>query len=64
VLDRNDQKTTTRYASDRVFDGIRPLSAARIAKLRANYRRSHTTAVFRFVAKARRFLGFSGARRG
>ena len=34
------------YASDRVFDGVRPLSADRVAKLRANYQRTHTTTVF------------------
>ncbi len=39
------------YASDRVFDGVRPLSADRVAKLRANYQRTHTTTVFRFVVQ-------------
>ncbi len=39
------------YASDRVFNGTRPLSADRVAKLRANYQRTHTTVVYRFVMR-------------
>lgn len=54
----------TQYASDRVFNGTRPLSAARVAKLRANYQRTHTTIVYRFVARARRLLGFKAAHSG
>jgi hypothetical protein len=45
-----------KYVSNRVFDGTRPLTADRVAKLRANYYRTHTTPVFRFVVRpARRF---------
>ncbi len=39
------------YASDRVFNGTRPLSADRVAKLRANYDRTHTTIIYRFVMR-------------
>ncbi len=43
--------TVKDYASDRVFDGKRVISPARLAQLRANYNRKHTTAVTRFVAR-------------
>jgi hypothetical protein len=47
------------YTSDRVFDGARPIPKARLAKLRANYNRRHTTPTFRFVARVtRRIFGF------
>jgi hypothetical protein len=46
------------YASDRVFDGARPISKARLAKLRANYKRRYTTPTFRIVAQVTRFFGF------
>jgi len=42
------------YASKRVFDGTRPLSADRVAKLRANYYRTQTTTVFRLVVQPAR----------
>jgi hypothetical protein len=59
---QNAHNHVSRYASDRVFDGVRPLSADRAAKLRANYQRTHTTLAFRFVARARRVLGLITAR--
>ena len=66
LVQRKDSHSlgSTQYASDRVFDGVRPLSPARAAQLRARYQRTHTTMVVRFVAKARRFLGLRAARCG
>jgi hypothetical protein len=37
------------YASDRVFDGTRPLSADRVAKIKAHYYKKHTTPVVTYV---------------
>ena len=49
LLARKQCPDTGNYVSDRVFDGVRPLSADRVAKLRANYQRTHTMTVYRFV---------------
>jgi hypothetical protein len=57
MLARTPCPDVSKYASKRVFDGKRTLSAARVAKLRANYERTHTTTVYRFVLQpARRLL--------
>jgi hypothetical protein len=42
------------YASQRVFEGTRKPDADRVAKLRANYYRTQTTTVFRFVVQPAR----------
>jgi hypothetical protein len=42
------------YASQRVFNGTRPLPVDRVAKLRANYYRTQTTTVFRLVVQPAR----------
>lgn len=49
MLARKQCPDISHYVSNRVFDGTRPLSTDRVAKLRANYERTHTTTVFRFV---------------
>jgi hypothetical protein len=50
------------YASDRVFDGKRPISVSRLAKLRANYQRQHLAPVYRLVYQVTRLFGFRAAR--
>jgi len=37
--------TSTDFVSNRVYSGTRRLSPARVALLRANYQRTHTTVV-------------------
>jgi hypothetical protein len=37
----SDNAAVRDYASDRVFDGKRPISADELAKLRAHYLRNH-----------------------
>jgi len=58
MVARKTKPDVSSYASDRVFDGVRPVSPARLAKLRANYRRTHTTPIFRFVARITRLFGY------
>ncbi len=40
MLARKQCPDVSQYVSDRVFDGVRPLSAAQAAKLRASYKRA------------------------
>ena len=61
MLARRPAPRISDYVSNRIFDGTRPLSADRVALLRASYQRNHTTMVVRFVARARRFLGLRPA---
>jgi hypothetical protein len=62
MLARKQCPDISNYASNRVFDGTRPLSADRVARLRANYNRTHTMTVFRFVvARVTRLFGFGRA---
>jgi hypothetical protein len=49
MLARSQRQTIQHYTSDRVFDGTRPVSAARLAKLKASYQRTHTTVVYRWA---------------
>jgi hypothetical protein len=58
MLANKSKPTVSDYASDRVFDGKRTISPTRLAKLRANYKRRHTTPAFRIVAQVTRFFGF------
>ncbi len=37
------------YVSDRVFDGVRRPSDAMVSRINANYQRTHTTRVTKFV---------------
>ncbi|MEH2547123.1 hypothetical protein V1283_003768 [Bradyrhizobium sp. AZCC 2262] len=54
MLARTPCPNVRKYASQRVFEGTRPLSADRVAKLRANYYRTQTTPVFRLVVQPAR----------
>ena len=56
MLARQAKPQVSDYASNRVFDGARPISALRLAKLRANYVRTHQTTVHRLVARVGQFL--------
>jgi hypothetical protein len=49
LLARKQCSNVADYASNRVFDGTRPLSRDRVAKLRANYQRTHTMTVYQVV---------------
>jgi hypothetical protein len=61
---KTDQADTS-YASGRVFDGMRSLSADQVKRLRANYKRTQITIVGRFVSRAaRRLFGIGPARCG
>lgn len=64
MLARKPKPNASNYVSDRVFNGTRPLSPAHVAKLRANYHRTHSTMAVRFVAQARRLFGLSQAKTG
>ena len=59
MLARRMKPTVKDYVSDRVFDGTRPISAARFAKLKANYKKTHTAD--RFVARMARIFRFKPA---
>lgn len=62
MLARKQCADVRNYASDRVFDGVRPLSRAQVAKLRANYQRTHTTPIWRFVMQVTSLVSFAKAR--
>lgn len=54
----NSQSTRpSDYVSTRVFDGVRTPSKARAARAVANYKRTHTTTVYRLVSEVRRVFG-------
>ena len=53
------KRDVSAYVSDHVFDGVRPVSPARLAKLRANYHRTHTTWVFRLLGQITRLFSFA-----
>lgn len=56
MLARTPCPDVRKYASDRVFDGARPVSKARADMLKATYARTHTMPVHRFVVVKRRIL--------
>ena len=73
MLARQKRRTIRDYVSDRVFDGTRPISAARLAKLKAGYYRTQSrhyrtqmTMLYRTMmvhplARLSRLLGFKTA---
>jgi hypothetical protein len=64
MLARSQRQPIDDYASKRVFDGTRPLSKDRVAKLRASYQRTHTTPVVRWVARVSRLFHWKSAHSG
>jgi hypothetical protein len=57
MLARKQCPDVSQYVSDRVFDGVRPLSAAQAAKLRASYKRTRTPNAIWVVWLARTAIG-------
>jgi hypothetical protein len=57
MLARKQCPNVSKYVSDRVFDGVRPLPPAQVAKLRASYNRAQAHNAVWVVWLARAAMG-------